>query len=1046
MLKFQLFIGFLMAIFLGNSQEKLNFNAVLKSPTDQPIPAATISINKLKLNTISASDGKFKISFSATQFPFDITISSIGYKSKTLTFTDIKSFNDFIKNNSDISLEYEYELGNEVVMSASRYRERALQAPVTIQRVTAKEISFSPVSDYFGILTNQNGVDAVTSGYLFKSITTRGFNSSGNNRLNQLVDGMDNQSPGLNFAVSTIAGVTEIDVDNVELLNGASSALYGTGGTNGTLLITPKSAFKHTGLSFQIKQGWNHFESNRPGGPRPFFDWNVRWAQKVTEKFAYKIGAQYISLTDWLASDKRNYLRLPTNNNPLGMVDPLNRDRNSDPNYDGINVYGDENIGFGGTYNFDIATAIRSLLANPPAALTSSLQIPAGSFPGGIGPVTNIPIPVQIFQRLTELNVPVSRTGFTEDQIVPGNSENFKFNIGFYIKLTKKTELDLVYYYGTGSSVYTATDRFALRNFVLQQGKIELRSENWFLRGFFTAENSGNTFSVAAAASLFNNLWNVTTPQTPTADLNNILNNLTTVGGSVAWYGKGLGDAVFPAVFANGGTAYGTALGTVYLSTYLNARSSGSTVAQAQQAATTAINSSTVIQNATTAAQNSVYNLFANPATQLTLLNNARSIADAGMPTGYLNSDPRLQYIVNTPISQGGARLTEESQLRNIEFQYNFNKTLNLSKYKMEWIAGASARQTVLISNGSIFADTAGPINIYEAGAYSQVSKWFFDFWKITVSGRYDYHQNFEGRFTPRLSMVFEVARQHDIRLSVQTAYRFPTNQNQYVNFNTASGYRVIGGLQFLWDKYNLINNPGYTAESWINYSNSVYAGTPNLNLLTQYQFTPLKPESSINYELGYKGVIANRILIDAYAYYSIFSNLISNAVIVQPKGQIQDIAQNNYIYTINVNSPTDVNTIGWGLAAEYKLGYNFNIKANVYSDFINNLPKNYISFFNTSKYRFNLGFNNPGIFFKGKIGFNLLYRWQDNVFFESTFAAGEIPAYGSLDGAVNLNLLKLKSIVKLGGTNILNNYYVNGIGNPSIGGLYYLSFAYNIL
>ena len=55
------------------------------------------------------------------------------------------------------------------------------------------------------------------------------------------VDGMDNQAPGLNFSVGAIIGLSELDVDNLELLSGASSALYGPGGMNGTLLMTSKT-------------------------------------------------------------------------------------------------------------------------------------------------------------------------------------------------------------------------------------------------------------------------------------------------------------------------------------------------------------------------------------------------------------------------------------------------------------------------------------------------------------------------------------------------------------------------------------------------------------------------------------------------------------------------------------------------------------------------------------------------------------------------------------------------------------------------------------
>ena len=40
--------------------------------------------------------------------------------------------------------------------------------------------------------------------------------------------------------------------------------------------------------------------------------------------------------------------------------------------------------------------------------------------------------------------------------------------------------------------------------------------------------------------------------------------------------------------------------------------------------------------------------------------------------------------------------------------------------------------------------------------------------------------------------------------------------------------------------------------------------------------------------------------------------------------------------------------------------------------------------------------------------------------------------------------LPKTKSMLKLGGTNIGNQYYRSAVGNPSIGGVYYVSYAFN--
>ena len=59
---------------------------------------------------------------------------------------------------------------------------------------------------------------------------------------------MDNQAPGLNFPLGNAIGLTQLDVDNIELLSGASSALYGSERIkwyNG--FMTGKDPFKYQG-------------------------------------------------------------------------------------------------------------------------------------------------------------------------------------------------------------------------------------------------------------------------------------------------------------------------------------------------------------------------------------------------------------------------------------------------------------------------------------------------------------------------------------------------------------------------------------------------------------------------------------------------------------------------------------------------------------------------------------------------------------------------------------------------------------------------------
>jgi outer membrane cobalamin receptor len=107
-------------------------------------------------------------------------------------------------------------------------------------------------------------------------------------------------------------------------------------------------------------------------------------------------------------------------------------------------------------------------------------------------------------------------------------------------------------------------------------------------------------------------------------------------------------------------------------------------------------------------------------------------------------------------------------------------------------------------------------------------------------------------------------------------------------------------------------------------------------------------------------------------------------------------------------------------------------------------VPDNVVTFFNTPGLRYNLGLANNNI---GKHwGFNILYRWQDDVYWEGTFGTGDVPSFGTVDAQVSYKLPGIKSQWKLGASNLFNKYYQSAFGNPQVGGLYYISFAYNVL
>jgi hypothetical protein len=172
---------------------------VIDSKTNEPIPGASITINGTTIGTATDFDGNFKLETSKTP-PFKINASSVGFN---------KATKSVLSNNDNITFKlHEGTILDEVVVSASRTPERIFESPVTIELMGLKEIENTSSASYYDGLENLKGVDVNTSSFTFKSVNTRGFAAFSNTRFLQLVDGMDNASPALNFPVGNLLGIS----------------------------------------------------------------------------------------------------------------------------------------------------------------------------------------------------------------------------------------------------------------------------------------------------------------------------------------------------------------------------------------------------------------------------------------------------------------------------------------------------------------------------------------------------------------------------------------------------------------------------------------------------------------------------------------------------------------------------------------------------------------------------------------------------------------------------------------------------------------------
>ncbi|NIG54167.1 TonB-dependent receptor [Chitinophaga sp. Cy-1792] len=440
---------------VAHAQHVISGN-VRNRDTKEAVPVVSVTVKGSPNGDYTNDQGNFRFT-THHEYPMTLVFSCVGFESQTL---DVKG-----PGNVQIILVPTSILGKEVVVNASRSIQKKIESPVTIERISNRDVINSPQPGYYNMLQGLKGVDITTSSLTFTTVTTRGFNTSGNTNFTQIVDGMDNQAPGLNFALGAAIGLTELDVDNLELLSGASSALYGSRGLNGTMVMTGKDPFKYQGLSFQITQGVNHIskgKSNDPLGPSPYYDWTLRWGKKVNDKLAFKVNVQYIKARDWVAADT-------TNTNGLG-------NRYTDPNYNGVNMYGSKT-------SVDINPFLEGALAMNP----------------DLAPIVN--------PLLDSAHNYVARTGYGEYDYLSSDAKLFKGNFEIRYKIKPELEAIASATYGEGNSVYSNDTRYALTGYRLSQYRLELKAKQWFVRAYTTQENSGHTIIASPTAQLINEAW-----------------------------------------------------------------------------------------------------------------------------------------------------------------------------------------------------------------------------------------------------------------------------------------------------------------------------------------------------------------------------------------------------------------------------------------------------------------------------------------------------------------------------------------------------------
>jgi iron complex outermembrane receptor protein len=173
-------------------------------------------------------------------------------------------------------------------------------------------------------------------------------------------------------------------------------------------------------------------------------------------------------------------------------------------------------------------------------------------------------------------------------------------------------------------------------------------------------------------------------------------------------------------------------------------------------------------------------------------------------------------------------------------------------------VFGAQWRNDVVSSKREWLTDrlTGRDLSIQQHGGYLQTETPLHPMLNLVLAGRYDKHENYDAQFSPKVGVVVKPAEEQAFRVTYNRAFKSPTTLQ--TNFNIVDflpGLAVMG------------NRDGFAIK------NAAGAEIGRVDAIV--------PEENTTWELGYKGVLWNRLFLDAAAYRSNYDNFLTPLIAI---------------------------------------------------------------------------------------------------------------------------------------------------------------------
>jgi len=746
---------------------------VLEQSSREPLPGVSISVKGGKAGTLSDVTGNFSLK-TTLKFPITLVFNIVGFEARELNVT----------NATDplaVQLEPQALLGREVVVSTSRVEESILKSPVAVEKLDIRALKETPAPSFYDALENVKGVQMTTSSLTFKVPNTRGFNIPNNFRFMQLVDGVDMQAATLGVPLGNAIGPTELDILSVEITPGAASVLYGMNAINGMANLTTKNPFNHQGLSVYQKISVNHVDG-KDYDPSVLTETAIRYAKAWNDRVAVKFNGSYLQGTDWLSNTL-------TDQNPqsLNSANPRFAELSGDdnPSADLWNNYGDERN-------------------------------------------NNVAVTVNYNGKNETFNV--RRTGYLERDLVEPTVRNAKFDAGIFYKLNPDLQISYTYRYGLMDGVFQRGNKVQLTGVTVQNHRIELKGEQFQVRGYVSIENTGDSYNLK--------------PLSDNLDLNN--------GSNSAWS-------------ARYKTAFQTALDV-----------DGATLAEAHHQARLAADAGRV-QPGTPE-----FEALKNTIIDINNWDIETNVSGAPKTGGaWLKQQSRFyhtdgQWSLDKYIHW--AQMLLGADARVYEVIPDGNNFVDFSR--------PLAERTTPGGKNQYYSKFGGFVQVTKL--------FFDEKLKLNGSFRLDYNTEFEVKPNPRIAAVYSAAKHHNFRASYQNGWRFPALFEALSFVNNGNVRRVGGlpkvneGLGDLENSYTLTSIDNFLATINADVAGGLTqndAALKNRSTLAIANLPEIQPEHINAFDIGYRSVLAdNKLAIDWEACYNIYGGFLGQVEVAVPK------------------------------------------------------------------------------------------------------------------------------------------------------------------